>query len=363
MSDENESKRSPSSQPMETGQSPRTQNIPDELLNMVGASPPRFVTFEQLMSAADGIKNMTLAHEIAVNNDFVLHKEEDSSSSIEKQVAETVKRAFWDAFAAKISQDPPDFTMAYVMLEELKETLVGILLPQHQRLKDQINEVLDMPLIKQQMEQRVFDFEYYGRYVTDTMARLCAPARDEKIAEIRTIQDVVPKFKAIMETLELMRRDMANFTIKQIRPYIQQNSIDYERKKFSEYYETQKALGVNPLKYTEVWLKRNFEKLVQSTGQNLTSSSTTSTPTPATVLNEAYIEVLEWSDPNNFPETLMLDQLRFMALRDKLHTLGLITSVQLITYSVVGSPVEGVEDLKQKLRDHVDLLLQDVAQK
>lgn len=44
-----------------------------------------------------------------------------------------------------------------------------------------------------------------------------------------------------METLELMRRDMANFTIKQIRPYIQQNSIDYERKKFSEYYETQKG--------------------------------------------------------------------------------------------------------------------------
>ncbi|KAK6985510.1 T-complex protein 11-like protein 1 [Biomphalaria glabrata] len=298
-----------------------------------------------------------------LNSLCLLQTEEDSSSSIEKQVAETVKRAFWDAFAAKISQDPPDFTMAYVMLEELKETLVGILLPQHQRLKDQINEVLDMPLIKQQMEQRVFDFEYYGRYVTDTMARLCAPARDEKIAEIRTIQDVVPKFKAIMETLELMRRDMANFTIKQIRPYIQQNSIDYERKKFSEYYETQKALGVNPLKYTEVWLKRNFEKLVQSTGQNLTSSSTTSTPTPATVLNEAYIEVLEWSDPNNFPETLMLDQLRFMALRDKLHTLGLITSVQLITYSVVGSPVEGVEDLKQKLRDHVDLLLQDVAQK
>lgn len=77
----------------------------------------------------------------------------------------------------------------------IEKTLVGILLPQHQRLKDQINEVLDMPLIKQQMEQRVFDFEYYGRYVTDTMARLCAPARDEKIAEIRTIQDVVPKFK------------------------------------------------------------------------------------------------------------------------------------------------------------------------
>ncbi|KAH9519420.1 hypothetical protein Btru_075491 [Bulinus truncatus] len=357
---DNDRKCSPPSQPIDAGPSPRT-NIPDELLNMVGASPPRFVTFEQLMSAADGIKNMTLAHEIAVNNDFVLHKEETPASSIEKQVAETVKRAFWDAFEAKISQSPPDFTMAYVMLEELKETLLGILLPQHQRLKDQINEVLDMPLIKQQMEQSVFDFEVYGKYITDTMARLCAPARDEKITEIRAILEVVPKFKAIMETLELMRRDMANFTIKQIRPYIQQNSIEYERKKFSEYYETQKALGVNPLKYTEVWLKRNYEKMLKNCGSTAEGENTT--PTPATVLSEAYIEVLEWPDPNNFPETLMLDHLRFMGMRDKLHTLGLITTVQLITYSVVGSAVEGVEDLKQQLKDHVDLLLQDVAQK
>ena len=38
------------------------------------ASPPRFVNFDQLMAAADGMKNMTLAHEIAVNNDFELEQ-------------------------------------------------------------------------------------------------------------------------------------------------------------------------------------------------------------------------------------------------------------------------------------------------
>ena len=52
-----------------------------------------------------------------------------------------------------------------------------------------------MELIRQQIEQGAFNFDYYGNYVVDVMARLCAPARDEKIAEIRTIKEVVPRFK------------------------------------------------------------------------------------------------------------------------------------------------------------------------
>ena len=59
----------------------------------------------------------------------------------------------------------------------------------------------------------------------------------------------------------------------------------------------------------------------------------------------------------------MMDQFRFMSMRDKLHTLALITAVQLLTYSVVGPAVDGVEDLKVKLKNHVEVLLQDVAEK
>lgn len=59
----------------------------------------------------------------------------------------------------------------------------------------------------------------------------------------------------------------------------------------------------------------------------------------------------------------MMDHFRFMGMRDKLYTLGLITSVQLITYSVVGSCIEGMEDLKKTLKEHVGILLQDVGQK
>ncbi|XP_005104684.1 T-complex protein 11-like protein 1 [Aplysia californica] len=345
--------------------SPRRAGIPDELLNMVGASPPKFVNFDQLMQAADGMKNMSLAHEIAVNNDFELEQQIAPPNSLEKQVRDTVQRAFWDAFEDKLSRDPPDLSMAYGMLEELKESLIAILLPQHQRLKDQINEVLDLSLIKQQMENEAFDFDFYGRYVTDTMAKLCAPARDEKIAEIKGMKEVTPKFRAILEMLELMRKDMANFTIRQIRPYIQQNSIEYERKKFSDYFDAQKALGINALQYTEVWLQRNYQKMLQNASDPQMSSGSQDNPmpTPANVLTQAYVEILNWSDPMNFPETLMMDQFRFMGMRDKLQMLGLISSVQLITYSVVGPSVEGVEQLKKQLKEHVEILLTDRGEK
>lgn len=38
----------------------------------VAASPPKFVSLEEIMTAASGMKNMALAHEIAVDKDFKL---------------------------------------------------------------------------------------------------------------------------------------------------------------------------------------------------------------------------------------------------------------------------------------------------
>lgn len=39
---------------------------------MMGASPPQFVSLEDIMKAAHGFQNMALAHEIAVDQDFKL---------------------------------------------------------------------------------------------------------------------------------------------------------------------------------------------------------------------------------------------------------------------------------------------------
>jgi len=40
----------------------------------------------------------------------------------------------------------------------------------------------------------------------------------------------------------MMKMDLANFTIQQMRPYIQQQSVEYERKKFEEFKEKQRRM-------------------------------------------------------------------------------------------------------------------------
>lgn len=40
--------------------------------SITGASPPKFVSLEEIMKAAHGFQNMALAHEIAVDQDFKL---------------------------------------------------------------------------------------------------------------------------------------------------------------------------------------------------------------------------------------------------------------------------------------------------
>lgn len=40
----------------------------------IAASPPKFVSLEEIMTAANGVNNMALAHEIAVDKNFRLQK-------------------------------------------------------------------------------------------------------------------------------------------------------------------------------------------------------------------------------------------------------------------------------------------------
>ena len=71
----------------------------------------------------------------------------------------------------------------------------SILLPQHQRLKLEINEILDLELIKQKAENDALNFLYYADFVIAIMAKMCSPIRDESIAKLKEIKDVVPLFK------------------------------------------------------------------------------------------------------------------------------------------------------------------------
>ena len=67
-------------------------------------------------------------------------------------------KAFWDHLSQELSQDPPTYNQALVLIHEVRENLLEITLPHHTRLRQEISETLDVDLIKQQAEHDVLDF-------------------------------------------------------------------------------------------------------------------------------------------------------------------------------------------------------------
>ena len=115
------------------------------------------MSLSEIMDAARGITNMYLAHEIAVDKDFMLQnlKEGQQQNPIEAQVTvvitllldrtktnlvlqvkKIVHQAFWDVLAAQLNEDPPEYSHALSLLAEVKQAILNLLMPQQKRLID-----------------------------------------------------------------------------------------------------------------------------------------------------------------------------------------------------------------------------------
>ncbi|XP_075982121.1 T-complex protein 11-like protein 1 [Anticarsia gemmatalis] len=329
-SDKNDKTRTPS-QPMPTGSNNSyyaSEPIQFRVRGstITGASPPTFVTLEDIMKAAHGMQNMALAHEIAVDQDFKLETFEPPDNSYQKLVKETMHKAYFDILREQLNSDPPEYKQALVLLEDVKQGLFSILLPRHTRIREMIEEVLDGEFIKQQAENNSLDFHKYASFVIDLMAKLAAPARDEMIQNITKLTDTVDIFRAILETLEVLKLDLANTLIAMIRPHVQQESVHYERAKFDEML----LITEDGMKHTREWLKRHIEK----EGLSLpVTDKTIIRNVTAQTLAKAYLELLEWNGTKHYPETVALDAPRFTELGTQVFRLIVTASLMLASPS------------------------------
>ncbi|KAM6159294.1 T-complex protein 11-like protein 1 [Rhynchocyon petersi] len=328
------------------------------------SSPPRFVTAEELLETAKGVTNMALAHEIVINGDFQIKPVELPENSLKKRVKEIVHKAFWDCLSAQLNEDPPTYDHAIKLVGEIKETLLSFLLPGHTKLRNQITEVLDLDLIKQEAENGALDISKVVEFITNMMGTLCAPARDEEVKKLQDIKEIVPLFRAIFSVLDLMKVDMANFAITSIRPHLMQQSIEYERKKFQEILEKQP----NSLDFTTQWLEEALDDLMNQKYKNslpategATSSEASTLPSPVAVQNLAYLKLLKWDHFRRpFPETVLMDQSRFQELQLQLAQLTILGPVLLVTFSMASPGIFSQADFAEKLKMIVKILLTDM---
>jgi len=325
---------------------------------LTAASPPRFATIEQFMSAANAVQNMALAHEISVNQNFKLEKLELEPNSIEKQIHDTVHKAFWNSLKEDFEKEPVEYKHALIIINDAKQMLLSLLLPNHVKFREQIDSVLDMELIKQQTDRGVFDYREYAKFLIDVMSKLCAPARDANIEDLRKLlDDPVDVFRGIMETLELLKLDMANYTISQMRPFIQQQVVAYEQKKFKELLETQREKGLDGLEATKEWLARAQSRIVDE--KTIGGFKYESGATPSSICNEAFMEIFVWTNEYIFPETLLMDEIRFNEIYIKCRKFLVVCTIINTVYTLIGESIQGLEELRVKLKENILILLED----
>ena len=147
------------------------------------------------MMASNAVQNMALAHEISVNQNFKLEKLGYEENSLEKQIHDTVHKAFWNSLREDFEKDPIEYKHALIIIGEAKQGLLSLLLPNHVKFREQIENVIDLELIKQQMDKNVFNYQHYAAFIVDIMSKLCAPARDADIERLRGLTDPVDVFK------------------------------------------------------------------------------------------------------------------------------------------------------------------------
>ncbi|KAG7247723.1 hypothetical protein CRUP_026544, partial [Coryphaenoides rupestris] len=146
--------------------------------------------------------------------------------------------------------------------------------------------------------------------------------------------------RAIVSTLDLMKMDMVNFALTTIKPHLMQQSAEYERHKFQEFLEKQP----NALDYAEKWLRDSAEALQDSSTPSLP-------PPPHSVHNHAYLRLLKWDHVSEtFPETVMLDQARFLEMQQEVELLVLLSSLLLIVYTTTGDAISGLPGLMDTLK-------------
>jgi len=292
-------------------------------------------------SDLDEQSRLQLAHELCMNENLEMSMPDPNS--IVGHVKQIVHRAFWDSVRAGLQQSPPDFEHSLRLIAEIKGILLDLVPAQVQRAKDQINEVMDIELYKQQIENETFNLQGVVKFVVELMLGLCAPARDTTIRSILSQSDPVEVFREVFGALDLMRLDMANYQLRSLRPALLANSVQYEQDKFRS------LLANNPatLDKTKMWLASTDERM-RASGQPVS---------PSTLLNNAFIRVIQ-EEVDPIPETIAMDISRFITIARELSAVVFSAATILVLQTGVG-PALQQDSFANKVRVTVYQLCSD----
>ncbi|KAI8387531.1 T-complex protein 11-domain-containing protein [Blakeslea trispora] len=277
-----------------------------------------------------GLTNEFLAHELIMDPEFKLQHHE-SSNELEKRVRLMAEKAFFDKLEQDIRQGKADSSLPSV-IQDVKTRMLSLVRP-HSSLYKQVDEAIDLSLIKQQIKQHSFDMQHMISYVLNTMSGMCAPVRDQEIQGAKASESMIEQMKLILTILDNMNLDLANFRLRSLRPHLMSIAIEYERNKFAAMLNQ----GTIQLVRTKTWLTESTKKLCQVAAQRNPENilpEKNNKPSHDTVFEEAFVSLLVQPEPivhsSELPETLYLDVKRMSEYQNEVQATTMVAALLML---------------------------------
>ncbi|KFB40136.1 AGAP000633-PA-like protein [Anopheles sinensis] len=320
-----------------------------------GDQPEKFVTLNDLVREYKTYEDLQLLHEIAVNDEFKLTKVKNNDP-LYATIEQTMHNAYWDLMRAELEQDPPQKERAISLLMDIRVAFRALLEGNNDRALRTIEDHLDPAKVREAIEVDVKAVESYTKFIIDVMGMACASARDEQIVELAKKTDLVDRLRGIMELLDLMQLDMANYVLDLARGELEKHSIEYERAKF---YEQLQLAHHFSCPATEDWLRLAYRRyMCVNADTTAAGPSTAGTLDYQGMVDFAYTELFHPSTELMTPESFNLDMERLKQIRaEKLR----ITICAAIVYIACQGDKPLAVEFRKELAEKLMILVKDCS--
>ncbi|KAI5809653.1 T-complex protein 11-domain-containing protein [Peziza echinospora] len=313
------------------------------------APEPRAATEGPLLM---GLSNREIVHELALDKGFRLKPRK--KSQLEEMVEAQAKRAFYDIMRQGIEKGDIEAWIPQ-MAQAIREKLLRLFEPTHSLYKV-IESAFDIPLIRQQCRVGSYDYSKLFSWVLSLLPKICSPARDLVVQQlIQYDGDQLSQLDKLLDVLDLLILDQANFTLMQSAPILIPQAIPYERRTFASELES----GKTSLTKTRNWIaKAREEKIAESVNRDPERENIQANlPSAESVYNHGFLSLtisLDELNSEEVPETFHLDIERLNGYRDSVRKIVLSSAAVLTVKNLLR---RDVRQPWKSLKENVVLLM------
>eukprot|EP00163_Fabomonas_tropica_P034499 TRINITY_DN956_c0_g1_i1.p1 TRINITY_DN956_c0_g1~~TRINITY_DN956_c0_g1_i1.p1 ORF type:complete len:712 (-),score=179.96 TRINITY_DN956_c0_g1_i1:153-2288(-) len=260
---------------------------------------------------------------------------------------EVAERAFWDGVRSRLTANPPDLRQIPVLFREVRDNLIA-LVPNRASIAAAMRADLDDTLLAQQLQHGALDtasFITYLRQVLSKVQMLEAPVRDadtqawlsQTISSIEAAQEpsalaecVIAVFRYLFDKINEIKRDIVNFKLQQLAPFIRSNAVEFERTKVQKHLEN----GDFTLRRTSQWM---YEHMGASAASTLGQSTHTRVRTAFHRGISHLLATPTAVDVLSIPETLRLDAVRINGFQNEFQRICILATCFSVVNQVLHS--------------------------